>query len=233
MAAAVLCLGMVASSCHKNNKEEKKDKADIEKLDNGDYKINGYKFVDLGLPSGLLWAECNVGASSETAQGTEFAWGETKSKDSYSAENYKYGKDAASYTKYCSADGKHTLDAEDDAATVALKEPCRTPLASEFAELLNADNTTSEWTSKTVDGKTVNGFEVTSKKNGKSIFFPAYGYSGKQGDYWCADLFESTSLPFDWELAAHRLFNEASGANGAGSLARYNSSEIRPVASVK
>ena len=58
-----LCIGAMATSCSKDSKKSDDSKAAIEDLGGGIYKVNGYRFVDLGLPSGLLWAECNVGAS--------------------------------------------------------------------------------------------------------------------------------------------------------------------------
>ncbi len=224
LALAVLCIGMVATSCKKHNKEDD-EKAAIEDLGGGIYSVNGYRFVDLGLPSGLLWAENNVGATSATGEGTYFAWGETATKSTFTADNYKFGKDADSYTKYSSKDGKQTLEAADDAATVALKAPCRTPLNSEFQELLNSSYTTCTWTTK----GSVNGLEVKSKSNGNSIFLPAYKYSGKNGDYWAADLYSTT--PFDYDLATSYSFTEAAGANAKGSQMRYNGNTVRPVAS--
>ena len=233
MTVAALCLGSALVSCKKDN-DHKGDNAKIEDLGGGIYKINGARFVDLGLPSGLLWAECNVGASSETEKGNRFAWGETEEKDSYTPENYKFGTDESNFTKYCEKDGKKTLEAADDAATVKFGAPCRTPLLDEFKELLNTSNTTSTWTTRTAsDGKTVKGYEIKSNKNGNAIFFPALRYvsSGKdQAEYWCADLYEY--VPFSYDLASHYLFNEISGLIGKGGVTRYNSAEVRPVASI-
>ena len=48
------------------------------------------RWVDLGLPSGILWAAYNVGATSPEEYGGYYAWGEINTKNSYSAENYKY-----------------------------------------------------------------------------------------------------------------------------------------------
>lgn len=236
LAAAALCIGLT-SSCSKDNKNDKdEDKAEIVDLGGGIYTINGYRFVDLGLPSGLLWAESNVGASSDTEAGTKVAWGETQTKEKYDASTYKYGTGADNYTKYCEADGKKVLDAEDDLATVVLGAPCRMPLASEFVELVKGGYTTCEWTSKTAaDGTVVNGYEVKSNANGNTVFFPGVRYvsSGNdQAEYWCADLYESEYYAFDYELATHRLFNEAAGPNGGGGVDRYCSSEIRPVATI-
>ncbi len=62
-----------------------------DKQEDGDYKIiNGHRFVDLGLPSGLLWAETNIGAFSDADDGEYFAWGETTTKGNYYRNTYKY-----------------------------------------------------------------------------------------------------------------------------------------------
>lgn len=91
--------------------------------------VNGHKFVDLGLPSGLLWARNNVGASTPYADGDYYAWGETQTKSSYSWDTYKWGSSPA---KYNSSDGKTTLEASDDVATVKWGKECRMPSRAEF-----------------------------------------------------------------------------------------------------
>lgn len=228
LAITAICIGIAAISCTKKDKTN--DEAVIEDLGGDIYTINGYRFVDLGLPSGLLWAECNVGASSSTDEGSYFAWGETAVKASYTEDTYKYGK-KGEYTKYCENDGKQILEAADDAATVALKAPCRTPLKAEFDELLNKENTTGEWTTKAVNGKEVNGIEIKSKKNNNSIFLPAYKYSGKNGDYWTAEIRKGDPY-IDYDLASSYSFSEASGTNAAGSQYRYEGNSVRPVATI-
>lgn len=222
MAAIALCFGMAATSCKKDNKSDSK----IEDLGNGIYKVNGHRFVDLGLPSGLLWAETNLGASEATVAGDYFAWGETKTKETFTKDNYAFGKDESSYTKYCEKDGKQTLDASDDAAVASWKKPCRMPVEKEFKELV--DNTTKTWTTK----NGVKGYELKSKTNSNSIFLPATKYSDdkKQGDYWTADIYVST--PMSYDLAAYYEGNEAYSGMGGG-LDRYNGNTIRPVASKK
>ena len=81
--------------------------------------INGHEFIDLGLPSGLLWAKTNVGASSSSDDGDYFAWGETEPTSYYAWSTYKWGDD--NMTKYNSSDGKTTLDSEDDAVCQILQ----------------------------------------------------------------------------------------------------------------
>ena len=160
--------------------------------------INGHKFVDLDLPSGLLWATCNVGAATAAGVGNYYAWGETEpqTSNSYSWDSYKYGTSSSNLTKYNSSDGKTTLDSEDDAAYVNWGDSCRMPTIDEFGELLNSDNCTWTWaTHYNYDGF-IRGYEVTSVKNGSSIFLPAAGYRddvdldehGSLGHYWSSTL---------------------------------------------
>ena len=88
---------------------------------------NGHEYVDLGLPSGTLWATCNVGAETPEGYGDYFAWGETELKTTYNLSTYKYTNGSYDQlTKYCSnssygyngfTDTLTVLLPEDDAAT--------------------------------------------------------------------------------------------------------------------
>ena len=139
--------------------------------------INGHNFIDLGLPSGLLWAETNIGAETAADDGNYYAWGETTTKSSYSWDTYKYGTSTDNITKYNSTDGKTFLEIADDAACVNWGNSCHMPTKADFEELLNSDNCTWTWTSmKNSSGSSVNGCKVTSKKNGNYIFLPASGF---------------------------------------------------------
>jgi len=134
-----------------------------------------YEFVDLGLPSGTLWATCNIGASSPEEYGDYFAWGEIvpNKASAYTPENYRfYAGDKAEPSKYNSTDGLTELELEDDAAHVIMGGDWHMPTADQLNELL--DNTTSAWT--TFNG--VSGWTLTSNNNGESIFIPA------TGEYW-------------------------------------------------
>jgi len=157
---------------------------------------SNYKAVDLGLPSGTLWADRNVGADAPEAYGDYFAWGEVTSKSEYSWSTYKwYNGSSFSMTKYCidssfgTVDGKTVLDLEDDAAYVNMGSEWRMPTKAEQDELRN--NCTWTWT--TQNG--VNGYKVTGN-NGNSIFLPAAGYrsdihlgsAGSYGTYWSGSL---------------------------------------------
>lgn len=120
--------------------------------DGGDY----HEYVDLGLPSGTLWATCNVGANAPEEYGDYFAWGEIQPKDYYDESTYQYC--IGSYntlTKYCNnssygyngfTDNLTTLQPEDDAATANWGAGWRMPTKGEWEELYN--NTTCTWTTQ-------------------------------------------------------------------------------------
>lgn len=132
-------------------------------------------YVDLGLPSGNLWATCNLGASAPEAFGDYYAWGEVEPKQVYTNSNHKWYKEGApsqGYTKYNNEDGKMTLEDEDDAVIQNLGNGWRTPTLADFRELTNQKLTTIKKT--TLNG--VAGYQITSKKNKKSIFIPFAGF---------------------------------------------------------
>ena len=161
---------------------------------------NGHEYVDLGLPSGTLWATCNIGATKPEEYGDYFAWGETSTKDTYDWTTYKYSKgDEDELTKYCDdysdygyngfTDSLTELQRGDDPATANWGRGWQTPSYEQWEELLA--NTTSKWT--TQNG--VEGRLFTSKKNGQSLFLPAAGRwvpelrdVGSDGHYWSSSL---------------------------------------------
>ena len=204
--------------------------------------IDGRDYVDLGLPSGTLWATCNVGASSPEDYGYYFAWGETEpydengGKTTFHWSTYKWCNGSnTTMTKYCTkssygnngfTDDKTELDPEDDAAYVNWGSAWRMPSQEQFAELINSSYTTTEWT--TQNG--VNGRLITSKSNGNSIFLPAAGYrydsslydAGSYGGCWSRTLYES--YPYcAWDLYF------GSGISTNGSSGRCNGLSVRPV----
>ena len=147
----------------------------IEKLKAAAGIEDSVEYVDLGLPSGNLWAKCNLGASSPEQYGDYYAWGETKPKQEYTYPNHKWYKEGApslGFTKYNNEDGKLTLEDEDDAVIQNLGKGWRTPSLADFRELTNQKYTTIEKT--TLNG--VAGYQITSKKNKKSIFIPFAGF---------------------------------------------------------
>ena len=165
--------------------------------------------VDLGLPSGIRWASCNVGATTPEGYGYYFAWGETESKKDYSWETYKYANEGETYhykfTKYCTdassgdngfIDNKTVLEPEDDAAQVNWGGVWRMPTDAEWTELREQ----CTWTYTTLNG--VYGYQVASKTNGNSIFLPVAGFrdgnaapyvAGNRGYYWSSSLLENSS----------------------------------------
>ena len=154
----------------------------------GDGTISGHTYVDLDLPSGTLWAACNVGANTPESYGDYFAWGETKPKNSYSWSTYKYANGTSwkdpQLTKYCNnssygyngfIDNLTALLPGDDATTANWGSGWRMPTRAEWQELL--DNTTS--VSTTQNG--VIGVLFTAA-NGNSLFLPAAGYRGGKSE---------------------------------------------------
>lgn len=198
-------------------------------------------YVDLGLPSGTLWATCNIGATTPEDYGDYFAWGETEGyndgKTYFDWNTYKWCKGSQStMTKYCTnsssgyngfTDDKTELDLEDDAAYVNWGPAWRMPSYEQFMEL--ARNTTTEWT--TQNG--VNGRKITSKTNGNSIFLPAAGSpdsgslggAGSEGYYWSRSLHASN--PND----AWYVYFGLSGIGWADICNRYYGQSVRPVRS--
>lgn len=128
--------------------------------------------VDLGLPSGLLWATCNVGATSPEQAGQYFAWGETTG---YTAEQVTGGERKFNYNSLKVRNITGNLTAEQDAAHAYMGGKWRMPTKEEFQELM--DNCDVNWTDDYI-GIGVAGMLLTSKVNGSSIFFPAAGHCG-------------------------------------------------------
>ena len=151
--------------------------------------------IDLGLS--VKWANMNVGAESPEDYGDYFAWGETSTKSTYELSTYKWWNNTfVALTKYCTdntygtVDRKTVLEIADDVATVNWGSNWRMPTSEEQNEL--RENCTWTWT--TQNG--VNGYKVTSKRNGNFIFLPAAGGrrgsslkdAGSYGRYWSSTL---------------------------------------------
>ena len=173
--------------------------------------INGKDYVDLLLPSGTLWATCNVGADSPEEYGDYFAWGETAPKSDYSGSTYTF------------TDNPTELSADQDAATANWGGDWQMPSRKQIQELL--DNTTYTWTTQgSANGRLFTAF------NGNSIFLPAAGYydrmnltvAGKRGYYW------SRSLDTDNSSNVYQLII-SSGMISVTSFARDYGYSVRPV----
>ena len=174
---------------------------------------NGYTWVDLGLS--VKWATCNVGASRPGDYGNYYAWGETTTK-----KEYNYGECASYYMSWGDIGGNSSRDA----ATANWGGGWRLPTKTEFEELLR--ECTWEWT--TQNGH--NGYKMTSKKNGNSIFLPAVGWrygAGEDGVGLCGYYWSSTPLESSAYDAYRLFFNEyAHFVNWYGC---YYGHSVRPV----
>ena len=198
-----------------------------------------YEWVDLGLPSGILWAAWNVGASSPEEYGLYFAWGETQGysgvtdEKQFSISDYKWCNGLYNtFTKYNTksasgtvVDNLTTLELVDDAAYVS-NNICRMPTKYNLTELIGY--TTSKW--ETLNG--VNGRRFTSNTNGNSIFIPAAGrcddgsvYSvGSSGGLWSNELYISyPSNCYDLVFSSDRV--------EVSNFSRSTGFSVRPVRS--
>jgi len=95
--------------------------------------FNGWDYVDLGLPSGTLWATCNIGASTPTSVGGYYAWGEISTKSDYSWNTYRFGTEN-NLTKYNDSDGLTTLELQDDVANVVMGGDWHIPTHAQITE---------------------------------------------------------------------------------------------------
>ena len=169
---------------------------------------NGHEYVDLGLPSGTLWATCNVGATKPEEHGDYFAWGETAPKSTYNWDTYRWGTYSGEgvgkfITKYCTngnygiVDNKTTLDLSDDAAHINWGGTWRMPNEIEISELCN--NCVKEFTTL----NDVQGYKVVGL-NGNYIFLPLTGYIDengffeKDGFYWSNTLNINVTPPHSY-----------------------------------
>lgn len=181
--------------------------------------INGHKYVDLGLS--VYWATCNVGATTPSGYGNCYAWGETRTKKSFTEANAKV-KDVGKSIGDISGKLKY------DAARANWGGRWRLPTYAEMKELVYK----CDWEWATQGGHT--GYKVTSKINGNSIFLPAAGgrngsellYDKSNGYYWCSTPNDKTS-----DDAYSLTFDEL--VEAIVEQSRHGGNSIRPVASKK
>ena len=197
---------------------------------------NGVKAVDLGLPSGTLWANMNVGALKEEGIGYHFAWGETEPRSDYDWGTYKWCNGSwRTMTKYCTesyygyngfTDNKTELDPMDDAAYVNWGKDWCMPSEEQFRELINSSYTNTKYIQK----NGVYGLKITSKMNGNSIFLPASGESkGTSGGHcWSRTLYPDQSSNA-WNLS---FYNSDVYLDHAPRC-RADIHNIRPVRNIK
>lgn len=199
-----------------------------------------HDYVDLGLPSGLLWATCNIGANKPEDYGSYFAWGETNTKNKYTADNYKYYRKTTGYfggeyklIKYCTnseygydgfVDNITQLLLSDDAATMNWDANWRIPTKAEWDELIS--HCLPTWTTQ----QGVKGLLFTAS-NGQTLFLPASGRYDSElhgidnfGDYLSSKIRASDpSIVFGFSF----LYNDYE----VGNLGRYVGYSVRPVRS--
>ena len=209
---------------------------DDDEPEGGSEQKDNHEWVDLGLPSGTLWATTNVGASKPEEYGSYFAWGETKPKSDYDWDTYKWcNGNPFKLTKYCNVsnygdndfvDNKTELEPEDDAAYVNWGSKWRMPTKAQLVELLAE----CDWQWTTTNG--INGYLVKSKKNSASLFLPAVGFRwqdgldhvGSYGYYWSRTLFTDNPYPSE----AYYLLFSSDEVKCSGSL-RHLGYSVRAV----
>ena len=207
----------------------------------GNGTFNGHAYVDLGLPSGTLWATCNVGATTPEGYGDYFAWGETESKTTNNWITYKYANytscSGPQLTKYCNyssfgyngfTDTLTILLPEDDAATANWGDGWRMPTMDQWREL--RDNTNVAWTTRNgVYGR------LYTANNSNTLFLPAAGYyrfegslydAGSCGAFWSSSLYAGNSY-YAW------VFYFDSDNCHLNHKIRYQGLSVRPVRSAR
>ncbi len=180
--------------------------------------------IDLGLPSGTMWACCNVGASKPEDFGGYYAWGESRTKSEYTSSTYDY-RDGDSYRNIGGDISREKYDAAYDNWG---RDWCM-PSATQMLELL--DNTTSTWTTK--DG--VNGRSFTGSNGGK-IFLPAAGVyvynapeGGESGSYWSSTIAGSNKSWYACCLSFNADKMSVVSSTGNSGYYRHMGLSVRPV----
>lgn len=151
--------------------------------------FNGHEYVDLGLPSGTLWAKCNVMAETPSDDGLFYTWGDVDgfliSQGGHTQDNYKYYENGA-YTKYHEGvDNLIELELADDMARVNMGGLWRVPSIDQIIELF--ENTDYEYiTNYNSSNRTV--CVLTSVINGNTVIIPLSGhntaYANGQNDFF-------------------------------------------------
>ena len=181
-------------------------------------------FVDLALPSGLLWCEHNVGASTPYEDGLYFSWGNVTGHTGDDGYDFGTSNDGPyASTPGAALTGNIPTNGTYDAARHNMGAPCRMPTVGEFQELNS--NCDSEWTDE--DG--VAGRRFTSRINGNSIFFPASGFRsgtglgshGSYGYYWSSSLNSSAY--------GYYLYFSSGGVLPASGNGRFDGFSVRAV----
>lgn len=209
---------------NKNSTATEKKAIKKEKTGNLYGQINNHDWIDLGLPSGVKWATCNVGASSPQEYGDHYAWGETETKGEYSETNCSTHKKLFSeLLDKGIVDDSGNLTKKYDIACLSWGEPWRMPTDLEYRELIEL----CDW--EFISYKGVNGYQITGP-NKSTIFLPAAGYrlgaeldcDGELGDYWSSSLIKEQSM-----VACSLGYSPKT--YGRRCYGRYRGRSIRPV----
>lgn len=207
----VVIVGCLCSPCSYGQGKISRQKPEVKKHIKTTGIIDGHEWVDLGLPSGLKWATCNVGTYNPSDYGGHYAWGEIRCKSEYNWDNcfdcldkagdcwniYKIGGE-----EYISPKSGH------DAAREIWGDAWRMPTEKELEELV----TKCKWVWTSKGGH--KGYEITGP-NGNSLFLPAAGCRGPKGldgnesfgYYW-----SSTMIPSKSSDSYSKYFGNGSGA---------------------
>lgn len=200
LCCSLIAMGQGQIQRPKNNKREVRVQ-----VSSPDGFVNGHGYVDLGLPSGIKWSTCNVGANASWDYGDYYAWGEITPKSTYTKENSKtYGVPLTNISG----------NKDFDVASYNWGESWRIPTKSEFTELIDL----CKW--REIQYKGINGHIIIGP-NGKSIFIPwagcmidstidpSTGY--KMGNYWTSTPYKQsskTSCPDYDDLSWYVYMNE-------------------------
>ena len=188
-------------------------------------ELNGHEWVDLGLPSGTLWATCNVGASSPEEYGNYYAWGETLTKGQYDESTYTY------------TDNPNKLPLSADAAAINWGEGWMIPSENQWSELIN----NCSWER--------NGWGTTfTGRNGNSLYLPSAGFDSDDiyainGVHWdgCGCFYWSSTICAD-DTSKARFFYSMDSDSGLSAFpiflgvrewSRRHGFTIRPVCYVQ
>ena len=197
--------------------------------------LNGHGYVDLGLPSGSLWAASNLGADNPEEVGNYYAWGETAPKEMYDWKQYKYSKfDEGEFlmTKYCTnsncgyngfVDSLTVLEPIDDAATANWGVGWRMPTREEWSELLSS--TTNMVTERNgVSGRLLTG------ANGNSLFLPNTGFY-LEDEVVCPNLgiYWSSTLQTTFQIVAWSYHSDSEECHVCGTYERCRGQVVRAV----
>ena len=200
-----------------------------------DSVILEHAFVDLGLPSGTLWATCNLGAETPEDCGDYFAWGETAPKEMYDWKQYKYSTydiDRYRLTKYCTnseygfngfVDSLTVLEPMDDAVMANWGDNWRMPTADEWRELL-------QYTTDTMTVQNGVSGRLFTGSNGNSLFLPNTGFY-LDDEVLCLNLgiYWSSTLQTTFQIVAWSYHSDSDECHVCGTYERSRGHCVRAV----